>query len=276
MNHARPGRGCIQNPGFSESRRFPGRCEGQGQSGGRGQPCWAEVSRGDQKEQSFPGSAKSCPVPGGRQHLGTHSLPQHRSLTWGHRKEPAMQLPSAPSASKLVGDLWIFKRRMWEAGGLLWSLLSLSLLGFIHGSFLPSSFSVQNERLRRTDGVGGWYFTTKIPNWFCFSLNWKKWLKWPQWQCFLNYVSFSGKNKLKPGIWLTAGGSRRQPWVRPSSHQGSQGRGGGLLGIMGPRWISRRVSLPWGSPLRTIRLGCSERDRPECTVSPEGRAVPGI
>lgn len=81
MDQARLGRGCIQNPGFSESRPFLGRREGQGQSGGRGQPYWAEVSRGDQKEQNLPGSAMPCPIPGGRQHLGTHSLRQHGSLT---------------------------------------------------------------------------------------------------------------------------------------------------------------------------------------------------
>lgn len=49
-------------------------------------------------------------------------------------------------------------------------------------------------------------------------------------------MSFSGKNKLKLGIWLTAGESRRQPCVRPSSHQGSQGRWGGLLGITHQPW----------------------------------------
>lgn len=54
--------------------------------------------------------------------------------TWGprrgmdppsRRREPAMQPPSAASASKLVQHLWIGKRRVWKAWGLPWSLPSL-------------------------------------------------------------------------------------------------------------------------------------------------------
>lgn len=84
---------------------------------------------------------------------------------------------------------------------------------------------------------------------------------------------------------------RKQPWVtclrvHPSSYQTPAGCRDAVSRVLREEAMSSwaphtspgalRVSLPWSSPYRRMRLGCSEWDCPECMSSPEGRAVPGI
>lgn len=73
--------------------------------------------------------------------------------------------------------------------------------------------------------------------------------------------------------------SRKQPWVtclrvHPSSYQTPAGCRDAVSRVLRQEAMSSwaphtspgalRVSLPWGSPYRRMRLGCSERDCPEC------------
>lgn len=144
MDQARPGRGCIQNPGFSESRPFLGRREGQGQSGGRGQPLSGAAQETRRSRISLD---QPCPVPSQVKAASGHPQPPSAwepDLRPREEEQPCsyLQLPQHEFA----------KGECERPEGFCSPYWGFSLPGSIHGSFLPSSFSIQ-KRLRWTGQI---------------------------------------------------------------------------------------------------------------------------